>query len=200
MVVSRLVESGESPLAKYERIAEEDAARPRFTGQIGDFLVLPLTNGELPKEARILSCGDMGSTPVPADANLRNHELWSPAFEGIGIGWSCPGQGVVAVNNETEEAYKEQEVTGDGSQLIRGYIRAVPVLVARDAPRDRLELVTVEGHPGLLEHPVPDLPFGLASLVVIERYPEGDRPGILVAVYSAPSAEAAIEHAEEIMP
>lgn len=106
-----------------------------------------------------------------------------------------PAQGVVLVNNEggSREA-------GDGSGLARGYIRAVPVPVVRDAPRDRLELVTVEGKPGLLEYPVEGYPYGKANLIVIERYPEGDKPGIIVSVTLAPSAEAAIKHAEEIMP
>jgi hypothetical protein len=89
---------------------------------------------------------------------------------------------------------------GDGSAQARGYIRSVPLQLLWDAPRDRLELVTVEGHPALLERPIPQYPYGQANLAVIERYPDGDRPGIAVFVEMAPSAEAAIKDAEEIMP
>ncbi|HXF50376.1 MAG TPA: hypothetical protein VNM43_01695 [Dehalococcoidia bacterium] len=102
---------------------------------------------------------------------------------------------MVLVNNEAggREAH-------NGAGLARGYIRAVPVPVVRDAPRDRLELITVEGHPGLLEHPVEGFPYGKANLIVIERYPEGDTPGIIVSVTMASSAEDAIKYAEEMMP
>lgn len=98
------------------------------------------------------------------------------------------------------EGYQENEPRDDRSKLARGYFRALPLPVVRDAPQDRLELITVEGRPGLLERPIEGFPYGTASLVVIERYPGGSKPGILVAVQFAPSAEAAIKHAEEIMP
>jgi hypothetical protein len=103
----------------------------------------------------------------------------------------------VLVNNE---GGGRQSASADGSGQARGYIWSVPVPVARDAPRDRLELVTVEGHPGLLEHPIEGYPYGKANLVVIERYPEGGKPGIVVFVELAPSAESAIRDAEQIMP
>ncbi|HXF50641.1 MAG TPA: hypothetical protein VNM43_03040 [Dehalococcoidia bacterium] len=199
MVVSRLVESGESPLARYERIAEEDAAKPRFTGQIGDFLVfsqLELSQrGDVPAEARIFDCP---STPVPLSDSLRRQELWSDVFEQGGTGWSCPGQGVVLISNGPQHG--EQTPPGDGSRLARGYFRSLPVPVILDAPRDRLELVTVEGHPGLLERPPEGLPYGKANLIVIERYPKGDTLGIFVEVRFAPSVEAAIKHAEGVIP
>lgn len=97
MVVSRLVESGESPLDKYERAWDEDTAKQRFSGKIGDFLVLLPIDGEAPPEAQIFQCA---STPVPAGDTLTSHELWSDAFADTGVGWSCPGQGVGLVNNE----------------------------------------------------------------------------------------------------
>jgi hypothetical protein len=146
-------------------------------------------------EASDFSCG---TTLVPLSDALRAEELWSDAFGDAGIGWACPGRGVRLINNEGPSG--EGSGGADGSRQARGYIRSVPLTVGRDAPRDRLELITVEGHPALLEVPIPGYPYGQANLAVIERYPDGDRPGIAVFVMFAPSAEAAIQYAEEIMP
>lgn len=193
VVAQRWVESGEPPADKIQRAMEQEAAKPRFSGRLGDFVVVPL-NGELPAEANIFSCA---TTPVPVADSLRSEQLWSDAFADGWMGWACAGKGVVLVNNE---GGARGAPGSDGSGLARGYIRSVPLPVARDAPRDRLELITVEGHPALLEHPIPDYPYGTANLVVIERFPEGEEPGIAVFIDMAPSVEAAIKHAEEIMP
>lgn len=193
MVVIRLAESGESLHDKVLRAWEEDANEERFSGRLGDFLVLTPVAGEAPPEARIYECAQ---TPVPLTESLRNHELWSDAFGDAGIGWSCPGRGVVLVNNSTAAGLK----SGDGSAVARGYFWAIPVPVLHDAPRGRLELIEVEGHPGLLERPVEGYPYGRATLTVIERYPERGKPGIIVSIFLAPSADAAIERAEKLMP
>jgi hypothetical protein len=193
LVAQRLSEGSEPLAEKIQRAMDEEASKPRFTGRLGDFVVVSGT-GALADDAKIFRCA---STPVAASEALSAEELWSDAFGQGGIGWACSGRGVVLVNNEADGAPPSGS---DGSALGRGYIQSVPVPVARSAPRDRLELVTVEGHPGLLERPIPEYPYGEANLVVIERYPDGDKPGIAVFVEMAPSAEAAIKHAEEIMP
>ena len=59
--------------------------------------------------------------------------------------------------------------------------------------------MTVEGHPGLLEHPIDGYPYGIANLVVIERYPDGEKLGIVVFVERASSAKRALEIATEVM-
>ena len=193
LIAQRMSEGGEPPADKIQRAMDEEASKPRFTGRLGDFLVVP-QNGELPAEAKAFSCA---STPVPVNDALKREELWSDAFANGGMGWSCPGKGVIAVNNE---GGGRQAPGADGSAQIRSYFASLPLAVRRDAPRDRLELITVEGHPALLERPIPGYPYGKANLAVLERYPDGDRPGIAVFVEMAPSAEAAIKDAEEIMP
>jgi hypothetical protein len=181
---------GKSVADKVETAMAEERSKPRFTGELGDFLIVTDAS-----EANIFQCA---STPVPLSDALKSEELWSDAFGDTGFGWACPGQGVTAVNNMGPGG--EGSDGGDGSVQIRAYIRSVPLPLLWDAPRDRLELVTVEGHPGLLERPIPEYPYRQANLAVIERYPDGDTPGIAVFVEMAPSAEAAIKHAEEIMP
>jgi len=100
------------------------------------------------------------------------------------------------VNNQGLEG---ETSDGEGVAKIRGYFTSLPVPVLRNAPRDRLELVQVNGHPGLLENPIDGYPYGLANLVVIERYPDGQKAGIVLFVERAPSAKRAIEIAEKIM-
>lgn len=131
-------------------------------------------------------------------STLRAEELWSPEFDVTeGVGWACAGQGVVLVNNQ---GLHGQTSGGDVIAKIRGYIDSVPVHLLRDAPSERLELIKVEGHPALIEHPIKDYPYGQANLAVIERYPDGDVPGILVLVERARTSEEAIKIAEEIIP
>jgi hypothetical protein len=197
LVVSRIAESGESPASKIDQAMEEEAGKSRATGTIGDFVRYPETAG-LPDEANIFACPDgKGTTPVPVDESLIREELWSNGFADGGMGWACAGQGLVLVNNEGGDGHGSH---GDGSVLIRGYLRSTPVAIVRDTPPDRLEQITVEGHPALVERPIPGYPYARASLVVIERYPDEDKRGIVVFVELAPSTEAAIKHAEDLIP
>ena len=198
LVFNSLAEGGESPAKTVQDALDVEAAKPSFTGQLGDFVVYLPLGGEVPTEADIFRCADgRGATNVRVDDTLRKHELWSDAFADGGNGWSCEGRGVILVNNSDENTSSGR---GDGSSLARGYIRSLPVPLVREAPQDRLELITVEGHPGLLEHEVKGYPYPHVSLAVVERPPDGDRPGIVVFVQFAPSVEAAIRHAEELMP
>lgn len=198
LVGSQRAASDESVASKVEKVMVDEAAKPRFTGLLGDFQVLS-PNAHVPEDARLFACdGGASMTQVGSDeAVLRSSELWSPAFDvKEGAGWSCPGSGIILVNNQGLEG---ETSDGEGVAKIRGYFRSVPVTILRDAPRDRLELVTVKGHPGLLEHPIEGYPYAVASLAVIERYPKGNDPGIVVLVERASSADRAIELAAEVM-
>lgn len=191
--------SGDESLAgKVERIMQEEAAKTRFTGGLGNFLVVARSE-RLREETRIFDCphGSDWALMNRADVSLRRSELCSTAFDvEEGMGLNCPGLGVVLVSNQGL-----QGATTDGEDVarIRGYIWKLPVALLRDAPRDRLQLIEVNGRPGLLEQPIEGYPYATSSLAVIERYPEGERPGILILVEWAPSAERAIAIAEEIM-
>ena len=189
--------SDESLASKVEKAMAEEAAKPRFAGELGDFEVF--SGSELPERARLFACAD-GVPMTRVDRNettLRSSELWSAAFDvEEGAGWSCPGAGVILVNNQGLEGATSD---GEGVAKIRGYFTSLPVPVLRSAPRDRLELVEINGHPGLLENPIEAYPYGLANLVVIEQYPDGQKPGIVLFVERASSSKRATEIAEEIM-
>lgn len=194
VVLNRQAETIRPPLDVIQEALDQDAAKGRHTGRLGDFIVYPQT-GQVPDEAFVFRCP--ASVPVSDLAVLEAHELWSDGFEPQAVGWSCGDGEIILVNNGGGDGY---EAHPDGVVLIRGYFRNLPVPTLRDAPLDRLELIEVEGHPALIERPVEGYPYAKAGLVVIERYPDGRVPGILVRVEFAPSAERAIQLAEQLMP
>ena len=196
VILNRPAETARPPLDVIQEALDQDAAKGRFTGRLEDFIVYPQV-GPAPEEAFIFRCSPHGTTPVSDAAVLIDHELWSEAFGSQGIGWACGEDGVIVVNNEGGDGHGAHP---DGVLLVRGYFQNLPVPVLRDAPRDRLELIDIEGHPALIERGVQGYPYARVGLVVIERYPDGQVPGIVVRVEFSPSAERAIELAEQLMP
>lgn len=182
------------PLDEIDATAEADAAKGIFEGELGDFLVLDST-GPRADEAFIYEC--QGGEPYTFETDqavLQQHELWSPGFGSHGLGVGCEGEGLRFVNNSG------QDEGGDRVPTSRAYFSTVPVPVLSEAPRDRLELIEVEGHPALIERSLDALPYPYANLTVIERYPDGDVPGILVRIETAPSSKEAIALAEDLIP
>jgi len=182
-------------LQELEATTEADAAKGRFEGVLGDFLVLD-PSGPRTEEAAVFRCPDGAKYTYETDqAVLRQHELWSPAFGPHGLGFGCPGEGLRFINNAGRDE------GGGRVQLLRVYVKTLPfpIVSMSDAPRDRLELIEVEGHPALIERPLAAVaPF--TYLTVIERGPEGGAQGIVVRVGLAPSSEEAIALAEALMP
>lgn len=182
------------PLDEIDAITDADSAKGKFEGELGDFLVLD-SIGPRKDEAFIFGCeGDEPYTFVSDQVALQQHELWSAGFGPFGVGVGCPGEGLRFVNNSGRDE------GGDRVATSRAYINALPFPVLSDAPRDRLELIEVEGHPAIIELPLEGFPFAYANLTVLERYPDGDVPGIVVRVETAPSSEEAIALAEKLMP
>ena len=182
----------EQPLLDINEIQDtldEDAAKGRFSGELGDFVVYE----KLPPDVEFVTC--RASNPVSDRTVLKDHELWSDALGPTGIGWACPNGDIVLMNNEGLESRP------GFMSLVKVYFNTLPVPVIRDAPRDRLKLIEVEGHPAILRQPldVAPLPHATASLAVIERFPEGDVPGTVVFVDYASSVDEAIELAEKLI-
>ena len=192
-LTDRIQDTPEAQQPLIDRIQDtldEDAAKGRFTGELGDFVVYQTVRPEV--EFAICPA----TIPVTDPAVLKNHELWSDALGPTGIGWACPDGEIVGVNNEGLESRP------GFMSLRKVYFNTLGVPVIRDAPRDRLELIEVEGHPAILTRglDVSPLPHATASLAVIERFPEGDVPGIAVFVDYAPSVDEAIALAEKLIP
>jgi hypothetical protein len=80
----------------------------------------------------------------------------------------------------------------------RGYFVGRPILPFK-TPLDGLKLLTVAGKPALAQLPMPGFSWTL-HLAVIERFPRGNQPGILVSIDNTDkSLEAATELAAQIM-
>ena len=198
VILNRPAETARPPLDVIQEALDQDAAKGRFTGRLGDFFVYGLVNGASPREAENIQCLN-GTIVVTDHAATRAHELSSDVFgpQG-GTGWSCgEGGDIVVVNSGGGDGH---EVRPDGADLGRYYFRTPFLKVVRDAPADRLELIQVEGHSALVQHPVKGYPYPVVSLAVIERFPDGDLPGIAVFVGGDLSVEQAIDLAEKLMP
>lgn len=154
--------------------------KPNYEGPLGDFMVGVRQPSSFP--------------PCPAprrkakNDRIKASELYSSAFgdnlEGLVV--ECGDGKIIAI-----ELYGE-EVVG------RGYFVGKP-RVPYESPLDRLKLLTVAGKPAIMQLPPPDIP-GLISLAVIERFPEGNKPGIFVWIDDTmKSLEDAAELIAQIM-
>src|SRR3989442_5136835 len=155
-------------------------AEPVYEGPLGDFMVGP----------------HQGSDALPCPRPLRPaknakiiaSELYSPIFgENLeGFVTECADGKIVVI-----EIY--------GKEIIgRGYF--VGKLIAPyEAPRHQLQLLTVGEKPAIAQLPPPGLIGGL-RLLVIERFPSSNQPGVWVEVDdTSKSLDAAAELAVRIM-
>ena len=160
-----------------------DQAKPRFKGPMGDFLVTPHEVAELPP------C-PQPRRPVTAE-DVKASELYSPVLGGAYIG------------HDDDRAYG----CADGTIQIMGSIPAArryfvgPAKVAWEAPLDRLVLLTVAGHPAIALLPIPGWPMrDMLELVVVQRFPSSDKPGIIVLVgHTDQTLDEAVAKAERII-
>jgi len=160
-----------------------DQAKPRFKGPMGDFLVSPHEWAELPP------C-PQPRRPVTAE-DVKASELYSPVLGGAYVG------------HDDDRAYG----CADGTIRVMGSIPALrryfvgPAKVAWDAPLDRIVLLTVAGHPAIALLPIPGwgAPYML-ELVVVQRFPSGNKPGIMVFVgHTDQTLDEAVAKAERII-
>lgn len=136
--------------------------------------------------------GDVPPCPRPLrsakSAKIKASELYSPVFgENLeGFVAECADGKIVAI-----EIY--------GPEIIgRGYFVGKPT-VPYEAPLDRLKLLTVAGKPAIAQLPTPGFPGDL-RLLVIERFPSGNQPGIAVEIDNTfKSLDEAAELAARIM-
>ena len=182
---------GDRPL--FDEVAEimrADAAKGRFTGQLGDFAIYPRT-GEAP-ESTSVQCGSTSETRrTDRPDELLGQELWSDVFGLEPFATLCDGL-LITVNNGVRPA--------DGADsIVMTYVDALPALVLFDAPRDRIELIEVAGHPAVIEQPIDGYPYASASLAILVRRPTADEPGIMAYVNFADSSEVAIALAERMI-
>jgi hypothetical protein len=158
--------------AGLNRQLEADATKPRFEGTLGGFVITTEDadfQKSLPRE--VAFGGPHNPIPLlPTELNLPE------TFE---QGVCADGQTVVVSHS----------VVGR-----RSFFVGAPVAVL-DAPRERLEIVDIDGRTGLLvvpPTPVPSPPF---LLFVVQRPPAANSPGILLTVASRVGRDDVIDRA-----
>ena len=166
-----------SPLrAALREAAEKAGAKPRFRGELGPFTVIDKGQDHLhfqcPQNARA-GPGDPHNPQEPL-TELQRSELF----------FSLPGAQLDAVGACGDKIVSIRQIVG-AATVGRGLFDGPDLQLSYDAPEDRLRLTTVAGRPALEELPV-SLPAGSfksqSQLVVIERLPSGNAPGLFLWV------------------
>jgi hypothetical protein len=181
-------QSSESPLDHVQRILDDDAAKGRFTGTLGNFVVYSRTGASLPD---VVDCPLKDRESTSDKELLERSELWQDVFSGAPNGLVCDGK-VIVINSGSDPL-------PDGTQsIVKMYFRAFPVPVAFDAPRDRIALTKINEHEAIVEKPLEGYPFATTSLAVVQRPPSEGVPGIVVYVNFAPGLEGATDLAKRL--
>jgi len=167
-----------------QQATEADSAKSRFRGDLGDFVIVePDTTNHYP-------------CPEPAQfaTNLEQSELYfnlpGAVIDAEGAA-SC--QGIVFTITAFVPDASGEAMVG------RGYFLSPKLELSRDAPAERLKLITVGGKPALAEVPIPDCIVCPGEVVVIERFPSEAAPGIFTWVRTTNDLDKAIALAEQIM-
>ena len=169
----------EDPVKRARDAIDLDNAKPTFQGQLGDFLVVqePVTT-ERPCPGPYESVYDIDV--------IRESELYSEVFGQEPQMGVCPDGSPVGIMFWGEDV------------ISRSYFFGTPQYMLT-APRERLRLLTVAGRPALAEIPIANALVSSAQLIVIERDPDGDTPGIELGIVTVNDLDRAIALAEQIL-
>jgi hypothetical protein len=170
------------PVDRAKQATEADRAKPRFTGELGDFVIVePHTGTGYP-------CPE----PAQPGTNPERSELYfslaGAVIEGVG---SCQGT-IFSITASVPDGV-------NGAMVGRGYFPGPKLEEPFDAPAERLKLITVGGMPALAELPIPDCMVCPSQVVVIQRFPSEEAPGITVWALTTNDLDKAIALAEQIM-
>lgn len=180
-----VLEGKGDPVERAKQATAADRAKPRFTGELGDFVIV----GPDTSAARY-------SCPEPAQfaTNLERSELY----------FSLPGAVIDAESAASCQGiiFTITAFVPDGANAAmvgRAYFPTPKLELSRDAPAERLKLITVGGRPSLAELPIPDCITCPSQVAVIERFPSEEGPGIFTWVRTTNDLDRAIALAEQIM-
>jgi hypothetical protein len=175
-----LVSSEEDPVERAKQASEEDKAKPRFTGELGDFVIVE------PNTWDNYSCPE----PYEPATNPEQSELY----------FNLPGAVLDMAGSCQGTVTSISMIFPDSADMVgRSYFLGSKFGVSVDAPEDRLKLITVGGKPALAQLPIPDHFASPSHVVVIERFPSEAAPGIMVWARTTNDLDKAIALAEQIM-
>jgi len=165
-----------------KQATEADRAKPRFRGELGDFVIVE------PNTATGYPCPE----PYQPGTNPEQSELYfSLPGAVIDMVGSCQGT-IIAITASVPDGV-------NAAMVGRGYFLGPKLEEPFDAPAERLKLITVGGMPALAELPVPHCMVCPSQVVVIERFPSEAGPGIAVSARTTNDLDRAIALAEQIM-
>jgi hypothetical protein len=175
-----LVSSEGDPVERAKQASEADRAKPRFMGELGDFVIVE------PNTSDNYSCPE----PYQPATDLEGSELY----------FSLPGAVLDMAGSCQGTVTSIRMIFPDSGDMVgRSYFLGPKSGGSWDAPEDRLKLITVGGKPALAELPIPDDFASQSQVVVIERFPSEEAPGITVWARTTNDLDKAIALAEEIM-
>lgn len=169
---------------KAEQAAQADMAKPRFRGQLGDFLVVA------PNSGANYPCPERYEPATDPERSELYFELPGAVIDSVGTG-ACQGTVISVTAGVPDE--------GGGTFVGRGYFVGLPLQQSFDAPAERLELMTVAGRPAIAMLPIPDCIACLTELVAIERFPTETASGITAWAHTYAGLDRAIALVEQIM-
>lgn len=164
-----------------------DQAKPRFTGPLGDFVISPLEAANFPPCTKPLK--------APTRNEIMTSELFTPLWGMTRVDYVPPPNFQPDV--DVLIACADGTLLFYGSEVVGKRYFVGPAKLAWAAPLDRLVLMTVAGYPAIAQLPIPGW-VGDIELFVIQRFPSGDRPGILVADRE-PTLDEAVRIAEQLI-
>jgi hypothetical protein len=169
-------------LERAEQAAAADRAKPRFRGELGDFVIVD------PATATGYPCPE----PYQPGTNPERSELYfSLPGAVVDMVGSCQGTIIGITASIADEA---------GAAMVgRTYFAGSKVETTFNAPAERLKLITVGGKPALAELPIPDCMLCPSQVMVIERFPSEAAPGITAWARTINDLDKAIALAEQIM-
>ena len=172
-------------IERAKQATEADRVKPRFRGELGDFVIV----GPNTSASRYL-CPERAQFATNLEQSELYFSLPGAVIDAEGAA-SC--QGIVFTITAFVPDASGEAMVG------RGYFLSPKLELSRDAPAERLKLITVGGKPALAEVPIPDCIVCPGEVVVIERFPSEAAPGIFTWVRTTNDLDKAIALAEQIM-
>ncbi len=164
-----------TPLSQINPATAADQAKGIYKGPLGNFLVTP----------GVVAAWPACPAPIKRTKNAKTSDLYSPVFGENVEANECADGTIVGLTFETGASRGKRYFIG-------------PAKVPYEAPLDRLVLLTVGGHSAIAEMPIPGVP-GSLRLAVIERFPVGIKPGIMVWIEGSGQILEATASAAAIM-
>lgn len=170
------------PIGEGDPLLDQDEAKGVYQEPLGDFFVGPHQTRAWPP------CPE----PHRPAKNYKASELYSPVFGELDGLWECANGGMLLIESSIREP------NGYVILIAKAYFVG-PAKLPFEASLDRLVLLTVAGKPAIVRLSPPGL-FWSVDLVVIERFPTSDQPGIMVFVEESDrSLEETVALAAQIM-